>query len=180
VNGSNVLGWILLAVWGAWSGALSGTFVQFGWSGRWSPDLWTALFVVLAARIPPGDIAKLALCLGLARVAVSVDPPAVSLAGALALGALLRGARGAMQLDSPVIAGCFAFVAVVGGSAWSEFVHLETRALPVAGAADLALAWRGGLATAVCTALFGGVLARLPGTSKLVRRRTWAVGASHR
>lgn len=180
MKGAGILGWLLLAVWSTWLAALSGHWTQFAWSGRYSPDLWVALFAVLAARVPPSDIAKVAVCLGLARVAVSIDPPAVSLAGALALGALLRGARSAVQLDHPVIVGGTAFVAVVGFSAWSELAHQATRAAAVAGIADPPLAWRGGIVTALVAATVGGVLVRLPGIAQIARRKTWAVGASVR
>lgn len=174
------LGWLLLALWATWLTALSGHWTQFAWLGRFTPELHTALFVALAARVPPGDIAKLAVCIGLGRVAVSIDPPAAVLAGALFSGALLRVARGTVQIESPVIAAGMAFLLCVAGSWWLELVQLETRAAAARPFVELVLGWRTGISTGVVTAAFAAVLARLPGLGSLVRRKAWAVGASSR
>jgi len=180
VNRSSYLGWLFLAVWAAWLSALSGHLAQFSWLGPWAPDLELALFVALAARAQASDIAKFALCLGLARAAVSIDPPAAVLAAALGTGALLRIARGGVQVDNPVIAAGLACTACIARGAWLEAVHFHTRAASIVEWTHVEVAWRAGISTGAATALLGGVLASLPGLGSLSRRKTWAVGASLR
>jgi hypothetical protein len=180
VNRSTYFGWLFLAVWAAWLSALSGHLAQFGWLGRWAPDLGLSLFVALSARAQVSDIAKFAICFGLARASVSIDAPAAVLAAALGLGAALRLARTGVQVDHAVIAAALAFLLCIAQDAWLEFVHLRTRGVEIAGLGSIEYAWRAGLSSAIVTALFGGVLANLPGLRSLIRRKTWAVGASHR
>ena len=180
MNHSAYFGWLFLSVWAAWLCALSGFLVQFGWPGPWAPDLCTAFFVALAARAPVSDIAKIAVCLGLARASVSIDTPAAVLAAALAVGGVLRIARSAVQMENLVIASALAFVLCVSQAAWLELVHLRTHAVLVASWSDVEIAWRSGISTALSTALLGGVLANLPGLGSILRRKTWAVGASLR
>jgi hypothetical protein len=177
---SNFFAWLFLAVWATWLCALSGYLAQFSWLGRWAPQLQTALFVALAARVHVSLIPKLALTIGLARVAVSIDTPAAVLAAALSAGVLLRIARSVVQVESPVISGSLAFLLALLESAWFEFVHTQTRALLVEDRIVFDLAWRAGLSTAIATALLGVVLVNLPGVGSLIRRKTWAVGASLR
>lgn len=174
------LSWLLLCVWGAWAVALSGYLVQFTWLDRWSPDLGLALLVALAARTSVHDIAKLAICLGLARAAVSVDAPAAVLAASLACGGLLRVGRSVVQIESPLLAGLAAAALCVAQSTWLEFVHAQGARSGQTEPAALSLGLAAGVATGVVCALFGGVLARLPGLGQLARRKSWVVGASLR
>ncbi len=180
MNRTNYFGWLFLAVWAVWLCAFSGYLVQFAGLGHWAPQFQTALFVALAARIPVSDIPKLALTMGLARVAVSIDTPAAVLASALSIGLVLRLARSAIQVESPVIAATLAFLACTLESAWLEAVHLRTQAALASDWNSVQLAWPAGITTAIATAAFGGVLANLPGLGNLIRRKTWAVGASLR
>jgi hypothetical protein len=180
VNRSATLGWLFVTVWATWLCALGGHLAQFSWLGRWSPDLHSALFVALSARIAASDISRLALCMGIARVAVSIDTPAAVLAGALAAGALLRTARGAVTLDNPMVTAALAFAVSLGNGAWLELVHLQTRAQATQSWSASGPCWRGAISTAVATMLLAGVLVHLPGLSSLLRRKTWAVGASLR
>ncbi len=180
MNRSTYFGWLFLAVWAAWLFAFSGYLAQFGWPGRWAPDLGLVLFVALAARLPVSDIAKLALCMGLARASVSIDSPAAVLAAALSLGAVLRVGRAGIQVENPAIGAGLAFLLCIAQSAWLEVVQQRTRQVPIANWNDIELAWRAGISTALATALLGGVLANLPGLGSLIRRKTWAVGASLR
>jgi len=180
VSRNHYLSWLLLFVWGAWAGAISGYLVQFSWLGRWSPDLGLALLVALAARTSVHDIAKLAICLGLARASVSVDAPAAVLAASLVCGGLLRTGRSVAQIESPLLAGAAAAVLCVAQSAWLEFAHVKAASALDFEHAGISLWLRGGVATGVVCALLGGVLANLPGLGQLARRKAWVVGASLR
>lgn len=180
MRGSRLFAWVFLAVWGVWLAALSGHLSTFTWLGGGAPDLWCAMFVALGARVSLADCGKLALTLGLARAAVSVDPPAAVLAGALALGAVIWAVRGAVEIDNPVVAAAAAFVVVIANAAWGGFVHAATRAQLVAEEIDQPLPWGAAITTAIVTATLPGLLTRLPGVAPLGRRRAWAVGASHR
>ena len=183
MRGGNLLGWVLLCVWGAWLAALSGHWLQFSWAGRAAPDLWTALFLALGVRMPPADLARLAVALGPTPAAASIEPPAVSLAAALALGGLLRAARSAVQLDNGVVTGLFAFAAVLGLGAWSRFVHTTTHSAALGAIPaqfEPSLPWGAACTTAVVAVVCGGLFTRLPGVAPLSRRKTWAVGASYR
>ena len=180
MNRSHPFSWLLLFVWGAWASAITGYFVQFGSLGAWTPDLCLALLVALSARASVHDIAKLAICLGVARASVSVDAPAAVLASMLCCGALLRAARSMVQIESWLVAGAFAAALCVGQAAWLEFVHLGTSPELNAGFTDISLALGAGAATGVLTGLLGGLLANLPGLGRLARRKSWVVGASYR
>ena len=176
---SPYLGWLFLAVWATWLFAFSGYLTQFAWLGAWAPDLGLALFVALAARVSVHDIGKLALCMGLARAAVTVDPPAAVLASALFAGGVLRVARSAVQVESPPIAAGLALALTLVQAAWLQAVH--ARLAPTFGSGvGVELAWRGAITTALAAGLLGGLLAHLPGVQGLMRRKTWAVGASYR
>ena len=180
MNRSHYFAWLLLCVWAVWLCAFSGYLVQFAGLGHWAPQLSIALFVALAARIPASEIPKLALAIGFARVAVSIDTPAAVLASALSLGVLLRLARTAIQVESPVISAALAFLACTLESAWLEAMHLRTEPTLSQGWSSVEFAWPAGITTALVTAVFGGVLANLPGLGNLIRRKSWAVGASLR
>ncbi len=178
MNRGNLFNWLFLAVWATWLCALSGHWTQFSWMGNWAPQLQIALIVALAARAPVGHLPFLALTLGLAHIAVSVDSPAAILAAALGTGALLRLARGGIQIESAPVAGLLAFVIATVECAWFEFVHLRTSAAPIADWSEIELGWRAGLSTALATIVLGRVMVNLPGVGSLLRRKTWAVGAS--
>lgn len=180
MNRTPYFAWIFLAVWATWLCAFTGYLTQFAGMPRWAPQLELALFVAVAARIPVQDIGRLALVVGLARVAVSIDSSAAVLAAALSFGILMRVARSAFQLESPVIAGGLAGLLCVLQAAWLQIVHLHTQGALAAGSLSVSLSWRAALSTALVTALLGGVLAHLPGMGQLIRRKTWAVGASLR
>ena len=180
MNRSAYFAWLFLTVWAAWLCALSGYLTQFGWMGRWAPDLGTALFVALAGRAQVSDIAKFAVCLGIARASVSIDTPAAVLAAALGTGALLRIVRSGFQIDNPVLGAGLAFLIAALQAGWLELVHLRTHAVLAADWSDVHVAWRAGISTAIATALFSRVLINLPGLGNLMRRKTWAVGASLR
>ena len=180
MNRSAYFNWLLLCVWAAWLCAFSGYMMQFAWPGIWAPDLGVALFVALAARLPVHEIAKLAVCMGLARVAVTVDAPAGVLAAALVLGGALRIARSAVQVESPVIAAALAFLACASQSTWLEFVHLHGVHISGFEPPHPGVAWRAALTTAVVAGLLGGVLVNLPGVAGLTRRKSWAASASYR
>lgn len=172
--------WLLLLVWGSWASAVTGCCVQFTGLGRWSPDLALALLVALAARTSVHDIAKLAICVGLARSAVSVDAPSAVIAATLTCGALLRVGRSVVQIENPLIAGAFAGALYTAQSAWLQFVHWNSLPGLRSEHAQVSLALAGAVSTGVVCALSGGVLANLPGLSQLSRRRSWVVGASLR
>ena len=180
MNRTHTFAWVLLAVWATWLCAASGYLAQFTWLGNWTPQLLTAFFVAVAARAPASEIPKIAVALGIARVAVSIDSPAAVLAAALSCGAVLRIARSAIQLESPALAAAVAFVLTLLEAAWFGLVHSRTNAILAADWNEFEFAWRAGISTALATALFGGVLANLPGLGSLIRRKTWAVGASLR
>jgi hypothetical protein len=179
MNRSHSFSWFLLFVWGAWANAISGYFVQFGWPGSWSPDLGLVLLVALAVRTSVHDIAKLAVCLGIARAAVSVDAPAAVLAASLVCGGFLRVARSMVQLENPLIVGTIAAALCLAQSTWLEHVHLQVAARSPAALAGTSWLLGAAVSSGLLTALFGGVFANLPGLGRLAKRKAWVVGASY-
>lgn len=186
MNRATWLAWAMLGVWASALLGLQGTLAR-GSLGAWTPDLALAVLVALAARIPVHELPKLGLAMAVARAAVSVDAPAAVLASSLAAVAIARGVRSVVEIDSAPLSASLAFALALAQSAWLELVHRVRlgpevqRALDSAGeSVSSASAWRMALSTAVCVALLGGALARLPGLSPLRKRKTWAVAGSSR
>lgn len=180
MNRPTAFHWLLLCVWGTWACAFSGYLAQFGWLGSAAPDLGIALMVALAARTTPHEIAWVAVCLGISRASVSVDPPAALLAASLVGGALLRGARSMVPIESPPLTAGLAFALTLGQGVWLQFVQLQRAATAGAGEVGLDLPIGAALTTALAAVLVGGFCLRLPGLSRLAGRKTWVVGASSR
>lgn len=180
MNRPSAFHWLLLCVWGTWACAFSGYLAQFGWLGSAAPDFGIVLMVALAARTTPHEIAWVAVCLGVARAAVSVDPPAALLASSLIAGAVLRAARSMVPIESPPLTAGLAFALTLVQALWLQFVQLQRAASAGADEAGWDLPIGAALTTALAAVVIGGLCLRLPGLSRLAGRKTWVVGASSR
>lgn len=190
MNRSPVLPWILLVFWAAWAQAAQGLLAPVT---PWAPDLGVVLLLSLATRLPTEHLPKVALAVGLGRVALSVESPTAVFAGLLMLAAGARGLRSMLEVHGAVTRSLLAGLGAWGFALWLGYVH-EARVLaemsvqasqfpsvwaelePLSRAAD----WRGPLAAAAVALLLGPVLARLPGLGPLHRRKAWARDASGR
>lgn len=185
-----IAAWVWVTLWATWSFAARGFFGDAFAVGPWMPDFGLALLVVLCARVPRDDLAWLALVFGLARVAVSIDPPVASLAVAFGAVALARTLRGVVDAQRLLPRALVTFVVVFAAEVWlslAHFVRLRDDALAALGggperpvASVLVEACGAAAATAAFVLVFGGALAHLPGLTPLWRERPWRVGASSR
>jgi len=152
------------------------------------PDVGLVLALALASRLPTSDLPWVGLCVGVARAALSVDPPAAVIAAYLGVVGVARAFRTVVEIKSPPASALLAFVLTLAVASWLGFVHTREAAAALGPSAALEVpiapvvfaAWRGALATALTAALFSAALAHLPGLSPLHRRRVWRVGASFR
>lgn len=167
------LAWILFAAWSTWLLALEGRLAAG--VHPFTPDVTLALLVALAPRLASADLRRAALLVALARIALSVDPPAAILSGYLGAAAILAAARSVAALDSVLVRALVAFAVALALELWLGVARaVRVPQLPVVPSAAFAAA----LATAVLAGLFAPVLARLPGLTPLRRRRPWPTAVS--
>jgi hypothetical protein len=174
-----LLPWVLLAVWTAWMCALQGLMPS---SAR--VDLGVILLVALSARMSAEDLHFGALVAGLARSAVSIDPPVAILSGLLGVAMITAAARSVVDLRSPWMRAPLCALGAFALALWLSIVHavrhpelaqapFSDRSLlvPSAGAAFL---------TGLAALFLAPILERLPGLSYFDRGRPWAIAASRR
>ena len=185
------LSWVFVAVWAAWLFTAQGALAAHVSNSEWVPDLGLAFLLALGAHVALEDAPKAALAVALARCAVSIDPPAASIAACAGAIALARGMRGVVEISGWVPRALLALVCGELVHAWLALVHdvrlgaevarlapLAPQSIDVAGA--FAGAWPTALSTALAALFFGSWLARLPGVGRLVKERSWRVVASSR
>lgn len=183
--------WLLLALWSAWLYGASGLVVARSGAGElaaWLPDLGLVLFVALGVRMPAEDLPRIALCVALGRLAVTIDPPAAVLAAFLLAALAVRAVRSVVELRGAVARTVTAGLFAQGLFVWLAFVQdrraaieaaSRARAIPPEWASDGAwslAAWSSlppAVSTALCALVFGGALTRLPGLTPLRERKSW-------
>jgi len=179
VRRPSLLAWALLALWSAWLHALQG---QWAAASPWAADLGMVLLVVLAARMPAGDLVKGGLAVALGRIAVTIDPPAAVLVGLLVPMAVFGALRSVVVIRAGPARAVLAGLASALLAWWLAHVHLVRAGGSPAGlAASLDPgAWRTALSTALVALVLGPLFALLPGLALVTRRRAWEVAASSR
>ena len=174
---SRVVSWSLLVVWSAWLFALQGLLAS-GQAGQeltaWTPDLGICLLLALDPRLERSD-ALLAVCIVAgARAAFSSDPAVAVLVGYAALVVSTRRLRRGFEIDHALPRALFA--AVFGAlltTYWSLARSVALAASGITVAQETVSSGRVGraaVATALCAAVLGPLLVRLPGMSPLRRR----------
>lgn len=174
----SLVSWILLALWSTWLHALQG---QWAASGPFAPDLGMVLVVVLAARMPPDELARGALAVGLGRCAVSIDPPAAVLFGTLAPALVFGSLRSVVVIREGLARAVLAGVGSALSARWLMLVHAARGTeIPAGLESGLAAVWPLALSTALAALVLGPLFGVLPGMGVLLRRRPWEVAASSR
>jgi hypothetical protein len=179
VRRSSLFSWALLALWSTWLHALQG---QWAAGSSWAPDLGMVLMVVLAARMPSGELATAAVAVALGRVAVTIDPPAAVLVGLLVPALVFGGLRSVVVIREGLARSLLAGLGSAALVLWLSYVHEARQGGAVLWyQPDLAppLA-RTALSTAAVALLLGPLFTLLPGVPGLIRRRPWEVAASGR
>jgi len=165
-----LLSWLMLAVWASWLCAVHSLCVSRFGLVKWMPDLGLVFLVSCAARFEARQASAVALIVGLARVAYTIEPPSAVLAGFLMVGMGLRMAASVVEVSGTVLRGLYAALAVCLFSAWMTLVAVARGALPVEELSErllgaLPAAASSGLATLLLAPLF----AVLPGLTPLRR-----------
>lgn len=193
MNRSKFLPWLMLAIWSAWICALQGLLRDTEPLSAWVPDLWLVLVLALASRLERSDLPRVALVAAAGRLAVSIEPAAAVLAGALGVVLLVRVIRSVIEVEDVVARTALAFVCALALARWQSLV-LETRAFAGAEmfAARLSVSWGTAVGsfgpdpwsraavTALAALAAAPALAHLPGLTPLRKRRTWRSVASAR
>ena len=170
-----LLAWILLALWSTWLHALQGHLASVT---PWAPDLGMVLVVVLAARVPAGELVKAGLAVALGRIAVTIDPAAAVLAGMLVLMTVFGSLRSVIVIREGFARAVLAALGSTLLALWLTFVHEARATAALAGFDPQLELWRTALSTAVTAFVAGPLLTVLPGMSRIIRRRSWEVVAS--
>ena len=182
------LSWVAIVAWSVWACALGGFVSRELSLAPWFPDFSVVLLVALAARLPHGELPWLALAMGCARTAVSIDPPVASLAAVFGSVVLARMTRGVVDIQGAVPRALLAAACAAWGVAWLGIAHQARLGGAVGGALASRLDWSilgaeaagSAVSTGALSLLAGGWLAQLPGLPPLWRRKTWHVAASSR
>ena len=170
--------WVLLALWSTWLHAVQG---QWAATSRWAPDLGMVLIVVLAARMPPRELARGALAVGLGRCAVSIDPPAAVLFGTLVPALVFGSLRSVVVIREGLARAVLAGVGSALSARWLMLVHAARGTEVYVGSEPgLAAVWPMAVSTALAALALGPLVALLPGMNVFLRRRPWEVAASSR
>jgi len=179
VRRPSFLAWALLALWSAWLHAFQGHWAAVS---PWAADLGMVLLVVLAARMPSGDLVKGGLAVALGRIAVTIDPPAAVLVGLLVPMTVFGALRSVVVIRAGLARAALAGLGSALLAWWLAGVHLvRAGGSPAWLVSELDLgAWRTALSTALVALLLGPLFTLLPGLSLLIRRRAWEVAASGR
>lgn len=185
-----IAAWVWVTLWATWSFATRGFLGDTFAPGLSVPDFGLALLVMLVARVAREDLPLLALVFGVARVAVSIDPPVASLAVTFGAVALARTLRGVVDAQRILPRALLTFATVFGAELWlslAHFARLRDDALAALGGGPelsavsvLRDASQAAAATALFVLVFGRALVYLPGLTPLWRERPWQVGASFR
>ncbi len=175
----NWLAWFLLCVWAVWLHALQG---WLGASiGSWAPELGLIFACSLASRLSTSDLPAIALCVGLSRAALSLDPIAAVLAAYFGAILFVRSVRAIFELTSPLVFAPAVGLAAFCVSIWLSLVR-ETRVVHALGLGDdaLASAFATALVTTIASLVLGPWMAYLPGLSPLQRSSPWSSADSVR
>jgi hypothetical protein len=176
---SGGLAWFLLAVWAVWFQAFE------GWCsaslGAWTPSFGIVLACSLAARWSTSSLLGVALCVGLARAALSIDSVEAVLACHLGAVLVVRVVRSVLEVTSPPIFASLCAAIGAGATIWLALVResrlVHTLALPDGAIFD---ALRAAFATAIAALVLGPWMAYLPGLSPLKRSSPWSSADSRR
>ena len=169
--------WLVLVVWCAWIYALAGRAAAEPSLDGWVPDLGLVLLLALEPRLAVRDALRVALLIGLARLAFSADPPPAVFAGLLFAVFLSRALRSFVEVDGIVVRALLAGVCALLAGLLSTAAHLaragRAPGMSAGGAVpfDLDPVMHAAVATGLAALFLGPALRRLPGLSPFVRRR---------
>jgi hypothetical protein len=188
VSTQRALGWVAVVAWSVWACALGGFVSRELSLAPWTPDFGVVLLVALAARLPHGELPWLALAMGCARTAVSIDPPVASLAAVFGAVVLARMTRGVVDIQGAIPRALLAAAGAAASVTWLGVAHQARLARSGVEAIAVEIDWSvlgadaagSAVSTGLLALLAGGWFAQLPGLPALWRRKTWHVAASSR
>ena len=165
------LPWVLLVLWSTWLFTLQGRLAAGSLLGAWVPDLGLLLILSLDARVPRPLAWRVALVVGLARIATSADPPLAILVGYWGVVGLAGPLREIVLLDGPLLRTFFAGLMALAVGALLISAQRAQEPLAYLGASVFESTWRNALATGIWALLLLPLLRLLPGLSPLQRER---------
>src|SRR5262249_37413145 len=135
----------------------------------------------LAVRFSTSDLPAIAVCVGLSRAVLTLDPVASVLAASLGAILFVRAVRAVLELGSPFVFAPLCAIIAATTNGWFAVVR-ESGFVHALGLPDGALfaAVARALSTAVAALVLGPWMAYLPGLTPLKRSSPWSSAASVR